>query len=255
MITYVLSRYLLDPVAWVFYLMVAALIAGHYRKAKTQDHLTAIAALLLFCLMVLPIDQVLSRPLENEYPRPPLPAHVDGIVVLDASAKAEVFASRRVQGENPSVPRILAGADLARRFPTATLVYSGTTGATVEQRAAEVAAVRAVLDAAGIAAGRTIFERTSSDTGENLVNSMNLVHPKKGQTWMLVTSAIHMPRAMAIARKLGWEMTPWPSDYISTAAGGAIRLHYPSASLLDIDKALHEWIGLAVYRLTGRATG
>jgi len=256
MIYFVLTRYLFDPVAWVFYLMVAALIAGHYRRAKTQDHLTAIAALLLVCLMVLPVDQVLSRPLENQYPRrPPPPAHVDGIVILDNSANAQVFATRHVQGPNAGVIRILAGADLARRYPSATLIYSGTAGGTPGQRAAELAAVQNVFALTGIAPGRITFERTSRDTGENLANSMKLVHPGKDQTWILVTSAIHMPRAMAIARKLGWKMVPWPSDYISTPTGRGYRIAYPSEGLMDVDRALHEWIGLLFYRLTGRASG
>ncbi len=99
-----------------------------------------------------------------------------------------------------------------------------------------------------------LYERTSRDTGENLLNSMKLVRPKPGETWMLVTSAVHMPRAMAIARKLGWTMVPWPSDYIS-AASGSVYLGFPADGLVDIDNALHEWIGLAVYRLTGRAEG
>ena len=111
-----------------------------------------------------------------------------------------------------------------------------------------------MLNTLGVAAGRTQFERTSRNTGENLANSRNLVRPRPGETWLLVTSAVHMPRAMAIAAKLGWTMVPWPSDYLSTQqARIGHRLRYPSEGLYGIDQSLHEWIGLAVYRLTGRA--
>ncbi|HEY0106976.1 MAG TPA: YdcF family protein [Rhizomicrobium sp.] len=254
MITFVLTRYLLDPAAWVFYLMLASLIAGHYKRMAWHRGLLGGATVLLFALLFLPIDQILARPLENTYPRPPLPAHVDGIVVLDGSVNVRIFASRHVQGQNQSTLRILAGADLAKRYPGAKLVYSGENGG-ARQRAIEHQAVETMFAAMGIAPGRTIFERTSRDTGENLANSLKIVRPRPGETWMLVTSAIHMPRAMAIARKLGWTMVPWPSDYISTASGGGLHVAFPSEGLVEVDRALHEWIGIAVYRLTGRAVG
>ncbi|MEI9886166.1 MAG: YdcF family protein [Rhizomicrobium sp.] len=254
MIYYLLSRCLLDPVAWVLYLMIAAFVAGRYGRAVLKERLFAGAAILLFVLLFLPVDQMLARPLENAYPRPPLPARVDGIVVLDGSMNGRVFGDRGVHGESETPLRLLAGADLARRFPAAKLVFSGIAGSTARGRDAEHAAAASAFLAMGVAPGRVVFERTSLDTGQNLANSMKLVRPRPGETWMLVTSAVHMPRAMAIARKLGWRMVPWPSDYISTAAP-ALRFGFPSEGLLHIDYALHEWIGLALYRLTGRAGG
>ncbi len=62
-----------------------------------------------------------------------------------------------------------------------------------------------------------------------------------------------MPRAMAIANKLGWKMVPWPSDYISTR-GASVYFGFPADGLLDIDNTLHEWVGIVAYRLTGRAS-
>jgi uncharacterized SAM-binding protein YcdF (DUF218 family) len=253
MIYALLIRYLLDPAAWVLYLLIAALIAGHYRRQQLQQGLLAGAAVFLLALLILPLGEILARPLENRYPRPPLPAHVDGIVILDDGLNTGVFATRGVMGENGSTMRMIAGADLARRFPGARLIYSGTSGGSAAQRQAELAAAENFMATLGLAPQRTIFERTSRDTGENLVNSMNLVHPKKTETWMLVTSAVHMPRAMAIAGRLGWKMLPWPSDYISPARPRGFKLSYPSGGLLSLDRALHEWIGLVVYRLTGRA--
>ncbi len=253
MIYILLTRYLFEPVAWVLYLMIAAIVAGHYRREALRDRLLIAGAVLLACVMILPFDLLLARPLENEYPRPPLPAHIDGIVILDGSVPADVFTNRHVQGENSSTPRILAGADLAKRFPTATLIYSGTSTNDPRAKAAERATVQDILSIAGIAPGRTLFEQTSRDTGENLVNSMKLAHPRPGQTWILVTSALHMPRAMAVANRIGWRMVPWPSHYISTTSGGWFRMGPPADTLVSIDRALHEWIGLIVYRLSGRA--
>ncbi len=252
-IHYLLTRCLLDPVAWVLYLMIGAFIAGRYRRSVLQERLFAGAAVLLFCLLFLPIDQILARPLEGAYPRPAMPARIDGIVVLDGTMDGRVFADRHILGETVTPLRLLAGVELARRFPNAKLVFSGTTGSTARQRDAEVAATEHAFVAMGIAPGRVLYERESRDTGENLVNTMALVRPKPGETWVLVTSAVHLPRAMAIARRLKWTMVPWASDYISTGAS-SYYLGFPSDGLVDIDDALHEWVGMVVYRLTGRAS-
>jgi len=255
MIYALFTRYLFDPLAWDFYLMLGAVAAGYWGRPVLKDRLFAAAAVLLGCLMFLPLSEWLARPLENSYPRPPLPVHVDGIVVLDAAIGDRVFASRRVLADTESLPRMLAGADLARRFPAAKLVYSGTSAGTPGRRAVERAALDVAFQGMGLPPGRVIYEDKSLDTGQNLAFSRKLLGPRPGETWMLVTSAVHMPRAMAIARKLGWAMVPWPSNYISQRSGLGFHLGYPSGGLLDIDRALHEWIGLAAYRLTGRASG
>ncbi|HWD29376.1 MAG TPA: YdcF family protein [Rhizomicrobium sp.] len=254
MLYLIATRYLFDPLAWVLYAMIAAVIAGQvFHNTELQKGLIVLATVALFALMIVPFDQYLARPLEDRYPRPALPAHVDGIVVLDGGMNPRVFLTRGVTGENPSVMRMLAGAELARRYPQAKFIFSGNTGHTPAQKEAEHQTAQALFAAMGVPAGRTLYEITSRDTGENLINSRKLANAKDGETWVLVTSAVHMPRAMAIARRIGWTMIPWPSDYISAAQGGGIRIAYPSDGLLDMDRAIHEWVGEAAYRLSGRA--
>ncbi len=249
-----LTHYPIDPMFWVLLLLAGALVAYRYKRHDLHLALIASAIVLLLALAIVPFDEIAARPLENQYRRPPWPAHVDGIVVLDGGLQPGIFASRGVPGENPSVMRILAGVEAARRYPQAKFVYSGSSGTDSGTRQAGARTMNALLSAMGVAPGRTLFEDRSRDTGENLVNSMKLVHPRPGETWLLVTSATHMPRAMAIAAKLGWRMVPWPSDYLSTReARIGPRLRYPSEGLAGIDQSLHEWIGLAVYRLTNRA--
>jgi uncharacterized SAM-binding protein YcdF (DUF218 family) len=246
----ILSRFALDPAFIATALLFAALIAGE--KRKLARGLVAAAALLLAAFIVLPLDAVLARPLENQYPRPPLPTHVDGIVVLGSSLSPTLFADRGVPGDNDSLPRMIAGAELAERFPTAKLVYSGTTEETPAGRFAERSAAEQVFRALGFAPSRVIYEGRSRNTYENLVFTRQMVRPKPGETWMLVTAAMHMPRAIAVANKLGWKMSPWPVSFTSTARWRPRPADYPGVSFLTADEALHEWIGLLVYRIEGR---
>ena len=78
-----------------------------------------------------------------------------------------------------------------------------------------------------------------------------MAQPKPGETWLLVTSATHMRRSMGIARRIGWAMVPWPSDYDS-ADSTLQPLGFASHNMEVMNTALHEWIGLLVYSLRGR---
>jgi uncharacterized SAM-binding protein YcdF (DUF218 family) len=62
-----------------------------------------------------------------------------------------------------------------------------------------------------------------------------------------------MPRALAVARKVGWPMLPWPSNYLTTRAGPEAHLSF-SSNLYHLDIAAHEWLGLLAYRAAGKAS-
>jgi uncharacterized SAM-binding protein YcdF (DUF218 family) len=65
-----------------------------------------------------------------------------------------------------------------------------------------------------------------------------------------------MPRAMAVAQRLAWPVVPWPTDYATPGRNGWLPVHKLSLgrNLPTIDAALHEWVGLMVYRLTDRTS-
>lgn len=253
MIYFLLSRYLVDPFAWVFLIIVASLVLYHHKRQRLALAMLGATAVAMFALMTMPLDQLLIRPLENRYPRPPLPTHVDGIVVLSGGlGDPSIVTSRDALSRNRTTDRLIAARDVATRFPNAQLVFSGVTPGAAIRQAQERAAIWKLVDLLGIKRSRVVFEDKSTNTFESLVYCRRLLHPKKGETWLLVTSAVHMSRSMAVARHLGWEMIPWPSDYLTTPnVEGMLRIEDPAEILLGIDAALHEWVGLIVYRMHG----
>jgi uncharacterized SAM-binding protein YcdF (DUF218 family) len=80
-----------------------------------------------------------------------------------------------------------------------------------------------------------------------------MVSPGSSETWLLVTSAFHMPRSMALFRKADFEVLPWPVDYRTSGKEG-IGLFRDNAndSLQNASLGLREWIGLIAYWLSGR---
>src|SRR3569832_1608337 len=241
---------MLDPVAWALVLMLTGMVAGHWRQ-DAQTAFTGIAVALLLLVTILPVGIWLARSLENTYPRPSkLPPHIEGILVLDGGMGGGVEMARGAPTPNNSMPRILAAVDLARRYPSARLIYSGCIDQREQGRARMRAAVRQLVAAMGLAPARVTFEDRSTNSEQSMVNLRKMLHPMPGQTWMLVTSAVHLPRSMQLAQDIGWQLTPWPSDYVSPPGPvGVGRFNYASGGLPEIDYALHEWVGLAAHRL------
>ena len=238
------------PSHWLGLLVVATalcLLLRWYRAAK----LFAVAAVLL--LVVAGLTAVpLARALEDRYPRPSWPARVDGILVLGSGFDTALLRARGAPQANGGAYRLEAGFAAARHYPRARLVFSGGSGALGGAPFSEAETARVIFAELGQNPKQLMLESRSRNTYENFLFSKALVKPKPGEVWLLATSAMHMPRAMAVARKLDWPMTPWPSDYITAPSGGGNLLEI-NGNLGLMDYAVHEWVGLLAYRLSGKA--
>jgi len=190
--------------------------------------------------------------LEDRFPMTPLPERVDGVVVLAGMVDQFVTHGRGQLAVGDAAERLIVFADLARRYPSAKLVFSGGSGNLFRQDVTEAEAVRRHGAILGLDSDRIIFEGRSRNTHENAVFSHALAKPRQGETWILVTSAFHMPRAVGAFRRAGWTIVPHPVDYhfepnqaMSWGFGFVGRFG-------SLRWALHEWTGLAVYWITGR---
>ncbi len=65
-----------------------------------------------------------------------------------------------------------------------------------------------------------------------------------------------MPRAVGCFRQAGFRVTAFPVDYRTGGWGDLLRpVGFASDGLFQLDLAVKEWIGLAVYRLAGYTSG
>jgi uncharacterized SAM-binding protein YcdF (DUF218 family) len=109
--------------------------------------------------------------------------------------------------------------------------------------------MRAFFIEQGVDPARLLAEDRSRDTYENAVFSRDLVAPQREDVWILVTSAMHMPRAVGCFRRLAWEVVPYPVDYRAETAPRPSFFLSEHLELLDV--AAKEWVGLVAYRLLG----
>ena len=144
---------------------------------------------------------------------------------------------------------------LAHAYPNARILYSGGSANLISNDAREADFAADIFEGLGIAKSRLIMERRSRNTLENAEFSRDLVNPKPGERWLLVTSAFHMPRSIGLFRKVGFAVQPYPVDW--RVGGRADLLSFTSFAgdgLARTDTGLREWLGLIAYRLTGRTS-
>jgi uncharacterized SAM-binding protein YcdF (DUF218 family) len=239
--------FLLSPVNL---LLVVALGALWLRRR-------GVAALCLIALLAIgfaPIGAWMIAPLEDRFSRPPADAPAPyGIIVLGGAIDEELSLSRGATSIVEGAERLTEAVVLARRYPDARVVYTGGTVSLRGARSNEAAAARELLVAMGIAPERILIETQSRNTDENARLTADLVHPLDGQRWLLVTSAWHMTRSMGLFRKAGFDVAAFPVDYRSPGPTGRWDPDLaPFRGLRTFDLAVHEWVGLTAYRLTGR---
>jgi uncharacterized SAM-binding protein YcdF (DUF218 family) len=204
---------------------------------------------------IFPLGGALTYVLEQRFPPwDPARGAPDGIIVLGGAIDPDMSAAHGETALNDSAERLTSVAELARRYPSARVVYSGGSGSLFAE-AMEADYATRLFESFGIARDRISLERRSRNTAENATFSKELVNPKPGERWLLVTSGFHMPRAVGTFRKAGFPVEAYPVDWhigdvgslmpsIGTLAGG----------LGAIDLAAHEYIGLLVYWATGRSS-
>ena len=234
--------------------LFALLIAvGTVLLARGKARAIAFACFTIAALAALiPVGSWALQPLENQYPRPALPAHVDGILVLGGGLGPKMLVLRGVNAPEPAILRLVAAAELARRYSSAKLVFSGGNGDAANAFKSDAWAARAIFAQLGLSPQRVQYEDRARNTAENFLFSRPIAQPRPGETWMLITSAYHMPRSMAVARKQDWAVIPWASDY-RTEPGFSFLNPDLQRNLALLDLAMHEWVGLVAYHASGRA--
>lgn len=174
-----------------------------------------LSSFILMITTIIPTGFWLVSWLENRFPEQhEIPSDAKGLILLGGSYDWYTTVSRDRPSYNLAGGRIIDFVALARKYPHLPILFTGG-GRHDNPRANEAFNAKQTLEALGVDLNRITFEDKSKTTAENAINSYNLIKPKSGEKWVLVTSAYQMPRSVALFRGVGWELIPYPVDYHS----------------------------------------
>lgn len=252
--------FVLSKVLWLillpFNIILLLLLSGRLilsRWPRSGKRLISFGLALLFVCGLDFVPGYMSRILENRIQAGNIPARIDGIIVLAGMVDMEASRNGLIELTGQS-DRIVEGVILAKKHPEAKLILSGSSGfLDQKENFMEADYLKRLAISLGIAKERILVDRNSRNTHEHSLAMAKLVS-QDGQ-WVLVTSAFHMPRSLGCFRRAGLRIIPYPVDYktrINLFENISLSSFIPSlGNLTDFGVALHEWIGLVVYWLSG----
>jgi uncharacterized SAM-binding protein YcdF (DUF218 family) len=243
-----------QPLTWIAALLLASLWVG--RRPQLARKLVGAALALLLLLGWQPLPDLLIRHLERQYAEIPPQADLKGyagMVVLGGSTESNYVAAAHVQPLfNDAAERMTAPIAMMRTNPQLRMVYTGGGPELEAGMLSEAKLAQIFFDSVGVSGPGVVFESASRTTHENATLSAQLPGVDIAQRWLLVTSAWHMPRAMATFTKAGWNVTAYPVDF-RTGLATPWTEYSLGSGLRSWQLVLHELLGGLAYRLTNRA--
>ena len=199
-----------------------------------------------------PIGHLALNPLERAYPPNPEIGAPTGITVLGGMEEIAPEHGDEIAQVNEAGERLIVTMELANRFPEAQIVFAGGKVALSPLDEIEFSVGPDLLRRLGLTETGLIVEDRSRTTAENAVLARDKVGDQADGSWVLVTSAWHVPRALGTFCAAGWRnLPPYPVDFRGGSVVKAISWNL-AGNLGELNFGVKEWIGLLAYRITGR---
>ena len=248
------------PLGLVFLLVLVSVFV--LRRIKLSRALLIIAVVLLFLGSNRWVATSLTRSIEQEYLPPAEIPQGDVIVVLGGGTEADSYPRTMVE-INGAGDRVLAGAKLYRDQAAPYVLLSGGDITWLSTRPSTPATeMRDLMEFFGVPEKALILQSRSQNTHEDAVYSAELIRQYGFKRVILVTSALHMPRSVALFKAQGIDVIPYPVDYAvpdytwqdlwhEDLASQIINILPNAGSLSMTTTSLKELLGMLVYHLQG----
>jgi uncharacterized SAM-binding protein YcdF (DUF218 family) len=245
---------LTDPLFWVV-LMLTVGFALLRRRPIAAQRWIGLVLVLLMLLGWRALPDRLMHALETGHP-PANPAELEryaGVVVLGgAFERASLQRGRQAVQLNAHAERLTEAVALALAYPDLPIIFTGGCVDNGEGCVPEAVLAKRFFTRMGLAPERIRYEAAWRMTFENALLTAQLPSVDKTSSWLLLTSAWHMQRAVAAFRAQGWNVTPWPADFRSNTVMPWTAYSF-TKGVQQWQFALHECLGLLVYWARGRS--
>jgi len=258
MLTKLITQLLLPPGGLILLAFTGYLVRRRWWWGRVLLLLSLAA---LWLLSIAPVRDALTRPLE--FASPALQTiQVSNLSQSSEGSTAIVLLGGGMDEQAPeyggenglkgsALSRTVYAAGLARQ--TALPVYATGGKPLSETDESEGAVMRRWLIQFGVAEQQVYAEQASENTWQNASYMKAILQAKGVSRVVLVTSARHMPRAIWCFEQQGLQVIAAPTYYMTSRKPYDARSFLPDADVLaDSSWALHEYLGIAWYRLRYR---
>tara|TARA_Y100001936_G_scaffold253442_1_gene318123 strand:+ start:20 stop:802 length:783 start_codon:yes stop_codon:yes gene_type:complete len=244
---------LLNPFNIFILFTISTIILYLISFRKISITIFLINSLYLILISFFPVGDYLIYKIEKEYhSNINIPDKLDGILILGGATNPSMYKEFNQISVNDSAERLIESVSIINRFKSSKVIFSGGSGVVNRPDLGHSQVAKLFYEKIGMGESRIIFEDNSRNTYENILFSKKIANPQKNQSWLLITSASHMKRAMLIGSKHNWHLIPYAVDFKTMK----ILKFIPNLNLLynlnAFQQASYEWLGLISYYLMGR---
>ncbi|MEM8717706.1 MAG: YdcF family protein [Cyanobacteria bacterium P01_G01_bin.39] len=232
----------------------------NFKRSRRAWIPTSLALIILLTAGNSRVASNLLASLEHQY-RPLVTMPTAEAIVILGGATRNQEPPRVLPDLNESGDLLLYGAKLYQDGAAPLIILSGGRFDWYGGDTSEASSMAEVLKLMGVPRNAMILESQSLNTHENASYTKKILERENIKRILLVTSAAHMPRSLAIFNKQGIDAIPAPADYIMSDRD-LVKHQFSRESLLlsllpnsgnleNTSNALREYLGMFIYRLRG----
>jgi len=236
------------PLPMGLFLIIIGLLIYRARRISIVCRLIGFLIILVFSLW--PTANFLINPLQSQYsPLLNIPTTVSKVVVLGGGVSGGKNYPPNIRLASASLSRLIEGIRVFKVLqttnPNTQLILSG---GRVFQSPAVAGKMGNTAEILGVDRKNIVLEDGSTDTHQEAV----FLRKTLGENpFILVTSAYHMPRAMALFKALHMHPIAAPTQFIGTHTMLSSWFIPDAGALTSCDTAIHEYLGIWWARLRG----
>ena len=250
-----LAPLFLYPVGAVILLTVLGMILV-FRRRGLAIALFSLAALWLWVASMPVFADWAIATLERQYPAQPIHETQKSDVAIVLGGAVSQPAPPRVDLDlNQSSDRILQAARLYKAGRVDRVLVTGGNVPWRPDIQPEAELIRSLLVEWGVPSDAVAIAGESRNTYENALEIQEMWQKNPFESALLITSAHHMPRAMAVFEKIGIPVTASTTDIeaLSGVPRSPLRWLPDVFALAMTTMAVKEWLGFWAYRWRGYA--